>query len=95
MMASGLDSFFKDLITIPCLLQPLVPTVDAKEGKWVKSEPFKLVLNLEGHGVIWKLASDKGIFDWFYSHGCRSATVRQIRYTTRVFKVPLFSLSPQ
>ena len=63
MMASGLDSFFKDLITIPCLLQPLVPTVDAKEGKWVKSEPFKLVLKPGGHGVIWKLASDKGIFE--------------------------------
>nr|ATG70735.1 UGP3 UDP-glucose pyrophosphorylase 3 [Juniperus oxycedrus] len=73
--------------------QPLVPTVDAEEGKWVKSEPFKLVLKPGGHGVIWKLASDKGIFDWFYSHGCRSATVRQISNPVAATDVTLLALA--
>lgn len=32
-----------------------------------------------GHGVIWKLAYDKGVFQWFYDHGRKGATVRQVR----------------
>ncbi|XP_057847616.2 UTP--glucose-1-phosphate uridylyltransferase 3, chloroplastic isoform X2 [Cryptomeria japonica] len=73
--------------------QPLVPTVDADDGKWVKSEPFKLVLKPGGHGVIWKLASDKGIFNWFYSHGCKSATVRQISNPVAATDVTLLALA--
>ncbi|KAI8527494.1 hypothetical protein RHMOL_Rhmol12G0079900 [Rhododendron molle] len=33
-----------------------------------------------GHGVIWKLAYDKGIFQCFYNHGRKGATVRQVRF---------------
>jgi hypothetical protein len=32
-----------------------------------------------GHGVIWKLAHDKGIFKWFFCQGRKGATVRQVR----------------
>jgi hypothetical protein len=32
-----------------------------------------------GHGVIWKLAHDKGIFKWFFYQGRKGATVRQVR----------------
>lgn len=32
-----------------------------------------------GHGVIWKLAYDKGVFKWFNDHGRKGATVRQVR----------------
>lgn len=35
-----------------------------------------------GHGVIWKLAYDKGVFNWFYDHGRKGATVRQVRLVT-------------
>lgn len=35
-----------------------------------------------GHGVIWKLAYDKGVFKWFYDHGRKGATVRQVRLVT-------------
>lgn len=59
--------------------QPLVPTVSAEEGQWLVSKPFSLVCKPGGHGVIWKLAYDKGIFKWFYDHGRKGATVRQVR----------------
>lgn len=73
--------------------QPLVPTVGAEDGHWVKSEPFKLVLKPGGHGVIWKLARDKGIFDWFYSHGRKAATVRQISNPVAATDVTLLALA--
>lgn len=31
-----------------------------------------------GHGAIWKLMSDEGVFDWFQQQGRASALVRQI-----------------
>ena len=57
--------------------QPLVPVVDAK-GKWVMAGPLKPLLKPGGHGVLWKLARDEGIFDWFSSLGRTKAIVRQI-----------------
>lgn len=59
--------------------QPLVPAVSAEEGEWLVSKPFSLVCKPGGHGVIWKLAYDKGVFKWFYDHGRKGATVRQVR----------------
>lgn len=35
-----------------------------------------------GHGAIWKLAYDKGVFKWFFDHGRKGATVRQVRLVT-------------
>ena len=32
-----------------------------------------------GHGVIWKLMIDAGVFDWLASQGREAAIVRQIR----------------
>lgn len=29
--------------------------------------------------MIWKLAYDKGVFQWFQDHGRKGATVRQVR----------------
>lgn len=59
--------------------QPLVPAVSAEDGQWLVSKPFRPVCKPGGHGVIWKLAYDKGIFQWFYDHGRKGATVRQVR----------------
>lgn len=57
--------------------QPLVPTMDS-EGRWCLKAPMELLLKPGGHGVIWKLSRDAGIFEWFASFGCKKALVRQI-----------------
>lgn len=59
--------------------QPLVPAVDAEDGQWLVMRPFAPVCKPGGHGAIWKLAHDKGIFKWFHDNGRKGATVRQVR----------------
>ncbi len=39
--------------------QPLVPVI-TEEGNWALAEPLKLILKPGGHGVVWKLAEEKG-----------------------------------
>ncbi|XP_058183043.1 UTP--glucose-1-phosphate uridylyltransferase 3, chloroplastic isoform X3 [Rhododendron vialii] len=60
--------------------QPLVPAVGAEDGQWLVTRQFMPVCKPGGHGVIWKLAYDRGIFQWFYDHGRKGATVRQVRF---------------
>lgn len=57
--------------------QPLVPVVDA-EGNWVFSDDLKLVMKPGGHGAIWKLALESGVFSWFKEWGKTKVLVRQI-----------------
>ena len=57
--------------------QPLVPTMNRK-GLWGMTGPMQLLLKPGGHGVIWKLAQDQGVFSWFFQQGVRKAIVRQI-----------------
>ena len=57
--------------------QPLVPLVD-EQGNWHTASPLKLLLKPGGHGAIWKLARDEGIFDWLRSLGRKKLLVRQI-----------------
>lgn len=57
--------------------QPLVPTVD-RLGQWCMAGPLTPVLKPGGHGAIWKLAKDEGIFDWFESLGRTKCLIRQI-----------------
>lgn len=59
--------------------QPLVPAIDAEDGRWIITAPLAPLCKPGGHGVIWKLAYDKGIFRWFKDHGRKGATVRQVR----------------
>jgi hypothetical protein len=63
--------------SIRFFVQPLVPVITIK-GDWVILEPLKPCLKPGGHGVIWKLAEDEGIFDWFIDQGYRFALLRQI-----------------
>jgi hypothetical protein len=58
-------------------MQPLVPVI-AQDGKWVMQEPFSLKLKPGGHGVIWKLAKDAGLFSWFKQHHRPRVLIRQI-----------------
>jgi UTP---glucose-1-phosphate uridylyltransferase len=57
--------------------QPLVPTMD-KQGKWCLSGPLKLLMKPGGHGVLWKVAKQEGVFNWLESLGRKKALVRQI-----------------
>ncbi|MEC7838550.1 MAG: UTP--glucose-1-phosphate uridylyltransferase [Chlamydiota bacterium] len=58
-------------------MQPLVPVI-SKTGMWVMRDALELMLKPGGHGVLWKKASDEGIFDWFEEQGCHHLLVRQI-----------------
>ncbi len=57
--------------------QSAVPTMN-KNGDWCLQSPMQLLLKPGGHGVIWKLARDEGVFDWLCSLGRKKALVRQI-----------------
>lgn len=65
----------KDLFRFFC--QPLVPTLN-KSGLWCLQGPSDLLLKPGGHGVIWKLAQNEGIFDWLSDMGAKKGIVRQI-----------------
>ncbi|KAF3494442.1 hypothetical protein DY000_02056348 [Brassica cretica] len=74
-------------------LQPLVPAVSAEDGQWIVSKPFVPVSKPGGHGVIWKLAYDKGVFKWFNDHGRKGATVRQVSNVVAATDVTLLALA--
>jgi hypothetical protein len=57
--------------------QPLAPVI-TKEGDWVMSAPFKLLLKPGGHGVMWKQAQEMGVLDKFIDHNRSTVLVRQI-----------------
>lgn len=57
--------------------QPLVPTVNSR-GDWCMTGPLKPLLKPGGHGAIWKLARDEGIFTWLAQLGRKKALIRQI-----------------
>ncbi|PIA32431.1 hypothetical protein AQUCO_04500200v1 [Aquilegia coerulea] len=73
--------------------QPLVPAVSAEDGQWLVSKPYTPVCKPGGHGVIWKLAHDKGVFQWFYGHRRKGATVRQVSNVVAASDVTLLSLA--
>ncbi|KAG5533537.1 hypothetical protein RHGRI_027654 [Rhododendron griersonianum] len=74
-------------------LQPLVPAVGAEDGQWLVTRQFMPVCKPGGHGVIWKLAYDKGIFQWFYDHGRKGATVRQVSNVVAATDLTLLALA--
>ncbi len=41
--------------------------------------PRQVMMKPGGHGVIWKLMIDAGVFDWLGAQGRQAAIVRQIR----------------
>ncbi|KAL6977499.1 UTP--glucose-1-phosphate uridylyltransferase 3, chloroplastic [Sarracenia purpurea var. burkii] len=73
--------------------QPLVPVVSAEDGQWLVTKQFMPVCKPGGHGVIWKLAYDKGIFQWFYDHGRKGATVRQVSNVVAATDLTLLALA--
>ena len=57
--------------------QPLVPAVNGK-GDWCLFGPFKPLFKPGGHGAIWKLSRDLGVFKWLEELGRTKALIRQI-----------------
>ncbi|XP_042384775.1 UTP--glucose-1-phosphate uridylyltransferase 3, chloroplastic isoform X1 [Zingiber officinale] len=73
--------------------QPLVPVLTAKNGQWLITRPLSLVCKPGGHGAIWKLAHDKCIFQWFYGHGRKGATIRQVSNVVAATDLTLLALA--
>lgn len=65
----------KDAFRLFC--QPLVPTI-TREGSWCLQGPQQLLMKPGGHGVLWRLAQEEGILEWFGQLGRRKALVRQV-----------------
>ncbi len=59
------------------LKQPLVPAVDEK-GTWMQKESGALLLKPSGHGALWKLMWQKGVFTWLKKQNKKKAIIRQI-----------------
>ncbi|GBF98740.1 nucleotide-diphospho-sugar transferase [Raphidocelis subcapitata] len=58
--------------------QPLVPVIASEDGRWLMTAPFKAMMKPGGHGAIWKLMRDEGVFDWLRASGREAALVRQV-----------------
>ncbi|XP_024466052.1 UTP--glucose-1-phosphate uridylyltransferase 3, chloroplastic isoform X2 [Populus trichocarpa] len=67
--------------------------ISAEDGQWLVTKPFAPVCKPGGHGVIWKLAYDKGIFEWFYDHDRKGATVRQVSNVVAATDLTLLALA--
>lgn len=58
-------------------IQPLVPVITT-HGDFAVPAPLQLGLKPGGHGMLWKLALEDGIFEWFRSLGKEKMAIRQI-----------------
>lgn len=59
--------------------QPMVPVVAVEDGRWLLSGVLRPMMKPGGHGAIWKLMWDEGVFSWLgREQGRRAALVRQI-----------------
>ncbi len=58
----------------------MVPVVSAEDGQWLLPEPLAPMMKPGGHGAIWKLMLDRGVFEYFAQRRRKAAIVRQIRY---------------
>ncbi|RZB50331.1 UTP--glucose-1-phosphate uridylyltransferase 3, chloroplastic isoform B [Glycine soja] len=92
-LCERLSWFGRGRSTFQFFEQPLVPVVGAEEGQWLVTKPFSPLSKPGGHGVIWKLAHDKGIFTWFYCQGRKGATVRQVSNVVAATDLTLLALA--
>ena len=58
-------------------IQPLVPVI-SEDAVWAQSSPLTLCMKPGGHGVIWKMAHDSGVFKWLAEQNISKGLVRQI-----------------
>lgn len=41
-----------------------MPVLGVADGKWLLGGPMKPMAKPGGHGAIWKLMRDEGVFEW-------------------------------
>ncbi|KAL4350105.1 hypothetical protein HN51_031179 [Arachis hypogaea] len=92
-LCERLSWFGRGRSTFQFFEQPLVPVVGAEDGQWLATKPFIPLSKPGGHGVIWKLAHDKGIFKWFCCHGRKGATLRQVSNVVAATDLTLLALA--
>lgn len=63
----------------------MVPVVSAEDGSWLLPEPLRPLMKPGGHGAIWKLMLDEGVFTWLRNRRREAAIVRQIRLAGHQF----------
>lgn len=71
------DWFGRPKESIRFFIQSQVPVV-TREGNWSTRGPLDLTLKPGGHGLLWKLALEAGIFDWMESQNRSKLLIRQI-----------------
>ena len=69
------------------ICQPMVPVISAASGKWILPKHLSPMLKPGGHGAIWKLMLDKGVFKWLDGLDRQAALVRQIRLEPRTVRL--------
>lgn len=69
--------FGRPKTTFYFVTQPSVPTF-TREGFWCLKSALQLLLKPGGHGMLWKLLRQQGLFEAFRDQGCSKALVRQI-----------------
>jgi UTP---glucose-1-phosphate uridylyltransferase len=60
------------------VFKQILSPVISNDGKWVAAKPMALSLKPGGHGMLWKLMLDNGVFDWFFQKNIKKAFIRQI-----------------
>ena len=66
----------------------MVPVVSAEDGQWLLPKLLSPMMKPGGHGAIWKLMLDRGVFEYFSQRRRKAAIVRQIRCCSAA--LPLF-----
>lgn len=69
--------YFRPKQSFFSFIQPLAPVI-TENGNWSLKSPLQLYLKPSGHGVIWKIAREKGVFQWFKSLNRSKLLIRQI-----------------
>lgn len=59
------------------IVQPSVPMFD-QSGKWAVDEDTQLIMRPGGHGVLWHLMDECGVFSKLLASGIKKGVVRQI-----------------
>ena len=56
-----------------------MPVISSEDGCWLLPSAGSPMLKPGGHGAIWKLMQDEGVFAWLAQQDRQGALVRQIR----------------
>ncbi len=71
----------------------MVPVINSETGRWLLSDALTPMMKPGGHGAIWKLMHDEGVFTWLESQRRASAIVRQISNPMAAVDTTLLALA--